>query len=147
MKRIVMLAMALGAMEGGLYAQTLKPSQVSAAAKSALAAKYPQAAHFKVTWERENGNFEANWGGKSGEDHSVQFSPAGAFVSQELAISVSRLPKAVLDYVHLHYKGTAIHEAGQITDARGAVTYEVEVRGKDLVIDPQGHLKATGSGD
>lgn len=29
--------------------------------KKALLNKYPQAS--KVTWEKENGNYEANWGG------------------------------------------------------------------------------------
>src|SRR5665213_1424733 len=33
-----------------------------------------------VSWEKEKGNYEANWGGKSGEDHSAQFTPSGEFL-------------------------------------------------------------------
>ena len=43
-----------------------------------LRQKYPEAKN--VGWEKENGNYEANWGGKSGEDNSVQFTPSGSLL-------------------------------------------------------------------
>ena len=75
-------------------AQDLKSKDVPSVAKTALAQKYPQAT--KVSWEKEKGNYEANWGGRSGEDHSVQFTPAGQFVEQVDAIAVKDLQHRLL---------------------------------------------------
>jgi hypothetical protein len=48
-------------------AQDLKSNNVPRAVKSALLKKYPEVV--KASWEKEKGNYEANWGGKSGEDN------------------------------------------------------------------------------
>src|SRR6476620_4935487 len=94
---------------------------VPAAVKSALSKKYPTAT--KVTWEKENGNYEANWGGKEGEDNSVQFTPAGGFIEIINAIPVSQLPAPIIAYAKAHYKGARITEAGKVTDAKGKIFY------------------------
>ena len=116
-------------------AQDLKTKNVPATVRAALAKRNPEAS--KVSWEKEKGNYEANWGGNSGEDHSVQFSPAGDFVEQVDAMAVKDLPAAIGDYVKTHYK-TTIKEAGKRVDAKGAHTYEVEVKGKDLLFTTEG---------
>jgi hypothetical protein len=123
-------------------AQDLKTKDVPAVVKSALAKKYPEAA--KVSWEKEKGNYEANWGGKSGEDNSVTFTPSGAFINIVKAISVSDLPKSVAPYVKEHYKGAKIHEAGKVTDAAGKTTYEAEIKGGDLIFDENGNFLKKG---
>lgn len=119
-------------------AQSKKQLTVPGAVKTALMQKYPAAA--KTTWEKEKGNYEANWGGKSGEDMSVQFTPAGVFVEQVQAIKVSALPTAIPAYVQQHYKGVKITEAGKVTDAKGGNYFEAEVKGKDLVFDEKGNF-------
>lgn len=58
--------------------------------KDTFESKYPDAKH--VNWEKEKGNFEANWGGKSGEDNSALYSPAGTFVEIAKAISIKQRP-------------------------------------------------------
>ena len=63
-----------------LNAQAIKSGEVPTAVKSALSAKYPSVS--KVNWENEKGNYEANWGGKSGEDMSVEFTPGGVFIER-----------------------------------------------------------------
>ncbi len=126
------------AITGIAVAQKAKHPAVTQAAKSALLAKYPQAS--KATWENEKGNFEANWGGKSGEDMSVQFTPDGTFVEEVVAISPSKLPAPVTAYMKSHYKGVKITEAGKVTDAKGATMYEAEVNGKDLIFDEKGNF-------
>ncbi len=136
MKKIILSALLLTGVTGIATAQDLKTSAVPAAVKSALSKKYPQAG--KVGWEKEKGNFEANWGGKSGEDMSVQFTPDGKFIEQVAAISPGKLPAGVLTYIKQHYNGTKINEAGKITDAKGATMYEAEVKGKDLIFDEKG---------
>ncbi len=122
-------------------AQDLKSANVPAVVKSALEKKYPESKN--VSWEKENGNYEANWGGKSGEDNSVMFTPSGTFIEIVKAIPVSKLPGEVAPYIKAHYRGAAISEAGLVTDASGKVTYEAEVKGKDLIFDENGKfLKA-----
>ena len=126
-------------------AQDIKSSEVPAGVKSALMKKYPDAT--KVSWEKENGNFEANWGGKSGEDNAAQFTPGGAFVEIEKAISVNELPASVKSYVNEHENGATIKEAARIIDASGKTSYEAEVKGKDLIFDENGNYLKTASGD
>lgn len=119
-------------------AQDIKTKDVPAIVKEALAKKYPKAN--KVSWEKEKGNYEANWGGKSGEDTSMQFTPGGAFVEEVNAITVSQLPANVASYVKSHYNGARIKEAGKITDASGKHFFEAEIKGKDLIFDESGNF-------
>ena len=149
MKKIVSIIAILFAMITASYAQKEKGEKgekgekenkekvnIPAPVKSALTKKYPAAT--KVTWEKENGNYEANWGGKSGEDNSVQFTPAGDFIEIVNAIPVSQLPAPVAVYIKAHYKGAKITEAGKVTDAKGKISYEAEVNRKDIIFDENG---------
>lgn len=119
-------------------AQDLKRSNIPGSVKSALLKKYPAAKN--ASWEKEKGNYEANWGGKSGEDNSVQFTPSGEFIEIVKAISVSELPKSVTEYVKQHYKSAKITEAGKVTDAKGKQSYEAEVNKKDIIFDEKGNF-------
>lgn len=134
--------MLLTGLTGVATAQTIKTGAVPAATKSALSKKYPQAG--KVGREKEKGNFEANWGGKSGEGLSVQFTPDGRFTEQVAAISPGKLPAHISIYIRQHYSGTKINGAGKITDAKGAIIYEAEVKGKDLIFDEKGNFLKIG---
>jgi len=135
-KKILLLLLIAIVFGDNLKAQGLKVKSVPEVVKAALATKYPDAAN--VTWEKEKGNYEANWGGKSGEDTSVQFTPGGAFVEEVDAIVVNQLPASITHYVKLHYKGAKIKEAGKVTDATGRKMFEAEVKGKDLLFDESG---------
>lgn len=119
-------------------AQKARTADVPAAVRSALLKKYPNATG--VTWEKEKGNFEANWGGRSKEDNSVVFTPEGIFVELVVAIPISELPTGVTTYVKTHYPSAKITEAGKVTDALGRTSYEAEVKGKDLVFDEKGNF-------
>jgi hypothetical protein len=142
MKQTNLFFLAVGLLMTGLLAsvastaQRLKEKDIPVAVRSALEKKYPSASG--VTWEKEKGDYEANWGGRSGEDNSVQFTPSGKFIEIVNAIPVSALPAAVIAYIREHYKGAKITEAGKVTDAAGRLSYEAEVHGKDLVFDEQG---------
>ena len=137
MKKILFIA-AVATLTNNVMAQDLKSKDVPDLVKTRFYSKYPEAT--KVTWEKEKGNYEANWGGKSGEDNSVVFTPGGAFVEIVKAIGVSELPKAVAPYVSTHYKGAKIKEAGRVTDAFGKTTYEAEIKGGDLIFDENGNF-------
>ncbi len=154
MKKTIGIAIILFAINFGAFAQKEKDEQaesrheeksemnakvhVPSTVRAALAKKYPAATH--VTWEKEKGNYEANWGGNSGEDNSVQFTPSGNFIEIVKAIPVDQLPKPALAYVKLHYKGAKITEAGKVTDGNGKLSYEAEVYGKDIVFDENGNF-------
>jgi uncharacterized protein YxeA len=138
MKKIILGTLMLMAVISAAMAQKVKNTAVPSAVKTALMKKYPEAT--KITWEKEKGNFEANWGGKSGEDMSVQYTPQGTFVEQVVAISPGELPAGVAAYVKQHYKDAKITEAGKVTDAQGTTMYEAEVKGKDLAFDEKGNF-------
>jgi hypothetical protein len=125
---------------GSVYAQDLKTAQVPAAVRAALTKKYPSAASTKVGWEKEKGNYEANWGGRSKEDSSVVFTPEAAFVEIVVAIPVAELPAGVPAYVKQHYPSSKIKEAGRVVDAAGVVSFEAEIKGKDLIFDGKGNF-------
>ena len=129
---IVVVALSIGS----LYAQDLKTKNVPVEVKLAFSKKYPEAA--KVSWEKEKGNYEANWGGKSGEENSAQFTPTGNFVEIVKAIKITDLPASVVPYVKEHYKGEKVKEAGRVSDAAGKTMYEAEIKGGDLIFDEQG---------
>jgi hypothetical protein len=136
--RITSAAVTICLLSNPLLAQRIRESEVPSAVKNALVGRYPAAAG--VSWEKEKGNFEANWGGQSKEDNSVLFTPSGEFVEMVAAIPVGSLPPAVTAYVRAHYPGVRITEAGKVTDAKGVVNYEAEVRGKDLRFDEKGQF-------
>jgi len=137
MKAILSLAVLL-VLASPLFAQDLKTKNVPAHVQEALRKKYPRA--IKVSWEKEKGNYEANWGGRSGEDHSAQFTPSGDFIEIVNAIPPEELPVSIGAYIKEHYKGVRIKEAGRVTDAKGQTSYEVEVHGKGILFDGKGRF-------
>ena len=137
-RKSLILAIIIGMVIGNVVAQDLKASSVPAIVRAALVKKYPAAS--KVSWEKEKGNFEANWGGKSGEDNSALFAPSGASIELVNAIPVNQLPSKVAPYINSHYKGAKILEAGKVTDAKGNLTYEAELKGMDLIFDTKGNF-------
>ncbi len=144
MKKCILFSLVASFLIAGTsFAQKGKKLEVPAVVKTTLAKKYPASSTAKVTWEMEKGNYEANWGGKSGEDNSVQLTPTGDFIEIVKAIPVSQLPQPILTYVKEHYKGAKISEAGKVTDAQGKLFYEAEVNRKDVIFDEKGNFVKT----
>ncbi|PBQ32770.1 hypothetical protein CNR22_13635 [Sphingobacteriaceae bacterium] len=116
-------------------AQKVKESEVPAVVKDAFKKSYKDAK--EVKWEKEGANFEAEF--EIGEtDQSVAFDATGHLVETEVEIKVEELPSGAKDYFAKNYKDTKIKEATKITDAKGTVTYEAEIKGKDLIFDSTG---------
>lgn len=113
---------------------------VPAVVKKANMQKYPESKTQKITWEKEKGNYEANWGGKDGEANSVQYTPSGRFIEMVKEIPTTDLPKGVLLYAKEHYKTTKLGDVGRATDANGKISYEVEIHGKDIIFDENGNF-------
>ena len=146
MKKLIGFTAILFAMTSATYAQEKEGSNdnitVPAVVKNANIKKYPESKNFHVTWEKEKGNYEANWGGKDGEANSVQYTPSGNFIEIVKAIPINELPANTIVYVKKHYQAN-ITEAGKVTDAKGNMSYEAEVKGRDIIFDQNGNfLKA-----
>jgi hypothetical protein len=137
MKKLVLMSI-VWVIACNVMAQDLKGKDVPQEVKAAFLNKYPEVT--KVNWEKEKGNYEANWGGRSGEDNSALFKPTGSFIEIVKAIPVSELPAPIAPYVVKHYKGAKIKEAGRVTDAYGKTMYEAEIKGSDLIFDEKGNF-------
>ncbi|MFN4144617.1 MAG: PepSY-like domain-containing protein [Runella sp.] len=119
------------------FAQKIQEKDVPAAVKTAFQKQYPTAQ--KVKWEKEKENFEVEF--KIGKaETSVLLDSQGNILETETEIAVSELPKNILEYLATQHKGQKIKEAAKITDAKRTLTYEVEIKGKDLIFDEKGNF-------
>ena len=117
------------------FAQKLQEKDVPAPVKTAFQKNFPQAKVEK--WEKEGVNFEAEFELNKSEQ-SVLFDAQGGIIETEIEIEISELPNGILDYVKKNYKGQSVKEAAKITDTKGTLTYEVEIKGMDLLFDSNG---------
>ena len=102
---------------------------------TAFQKNFPQAKVEK--WEKEGSNFEAEFELNKTEQ-SVLFDAQGNLLETEVEIELNQLPKGVLEYVKANYIGQKVKEAAKITDAKGTVTYEAEIKGMDILFDSTG---------
>jgi len=132
--KLVKLVAAAAMITSLAWAQKINEKEVPITVKNALHQKYPDAK--EVKWEKENQYIEAEFDVKK-VDVSVLFDDQGNIIETEQEIEINELPKGVVDYVKSHYKQN-IKEAAKITDAKGTVTYEAEIKGMDLIFDSNG---------
>ncbi|MCZ2357619.1 MAG: PepSY-like domain-containing protein [Bacteroidia bacterium] len=118
-------------------AQKISDKEVPAVVKSALQKNYPNAKELK--WEKEKGNYEAEFEVNE-TDYSLLIDASGNILETEIEIKVDALPAKVKDYITKNYAGQKIKEATKITSSKGVVTYEAEVKGKDLIFDSNGNF-------
>ena len=144
MKKFIGLAAILLVLNSASFAQENEGGHekvnVPAVVKKANMERYPESKTHHITWEKENGNYEANWGGKDGEANSVQYTPSGTFIEIVKEIPVNDLPKGVTSYAKEHYKTTKFGDVGKVLDAQGKTSYEVEIHGKDVIFDENGNF-------
>ncbi|MGM9478350.1 hypothetical protein ACS5PU_18130 [Pedobacter sp. GSP4] len=112
-------------------AQKLNATKVPAEVKAAFAKLH---AGTKVSWEREKHDYEAGFT-LNGKETSEVYSAKGLLLETEVEIKSTELPAAVLAKL----KGAKITEAAKITKADRTIYYEAEVKGKDLLFDPNGN--------
>jgi hypothetical protein len=117
------------------FAQKLQEKDVPASVKTAFQKNFPQAKVEK--WEKEGVNFEAEFELNKSEQ-SVLFDAQGGIIETEIEIEISELPNGIVDYVKTNYKGQSVKEAAKITDTKGTLTYEAEIKGMDLLFDSNG---------
>ncbi|WP_445716337.1 PepSY-like domain-containing protein [Flavobacterium sp.] len=132
-----MILMSLFMMTFVSFAQKIKEQNVPQVVKNALIQKFPKAT--KLKWDKEGENFEASFD-LDDVDNSVLFNKAGRIIETEVEITTTQLPETVLNYLRTNYKDQKIKEAAKITSENGKVTYETEIKGKDLLFDENGKL-------
>ncbi len=116
-------------------AQQVKESEVHLQVKTAFKRAHTNLK--KIKWEKEGENYEAEFE-SAGTEQSVLMNVAGTVLETETEIPLSELPLTAKEYVAKHYSGAKINEAARIVDAKGVVTYEAELKGKDLIFNAQG---------
>lgn len=134
MKKLIILAVACTSV-AACHAQKISEKEVPALVRTQFGKKFPEAK--SVSWEKEKNNYEASFRLKATE-YSVLIDPAGSIQETEEEIRIAALPPAAITYISKHYPGTTIKEAAKITDLNGRVTYEAEVKGKDIIFDESG---------
>lgn len=114
------------------FAQKLQEKDVPTPVKTAFQKQYPNTK--EVKWDKEGEKFEASFD-LNKIDNSVLLDAQGNILETEVEIELNQLPNGVLDYVKTNYKGQPVKEAAKITDGKGTVTYEAEIKGMDLLFD------------
>ena len=69
---------------------------------------------------------------------TLTFAQKMNIIEIQVEIELNQLPTGILDYVKKSYAGKQVKEGAKITDAKGKVTYEVEIKGVDLIFDSKG---------
>lgn len=122
-------------------AQSLKPTQVPAAAKATFKARFPTVK--TNTWEKEGDKFEAGFK-LNGNTMSAVITPTGELVETETDMSPGKLPAAVRAKLASAYKAYKVSEAATLVAADGTTTYEAEVskggKKQDIVFNADGTL-------
>ncbi|MCW5909879.1 MAG: PepSY-like domain-containing protein [Cyclobacteriaceae bacterium] len=136
MKQLAILLVAV-MMASCTNAQKVKDKEVPAVVKSALQKSYPNAK--ELSWEKENGNHEASFE-VDDTDYSLLIDTSGNILETEVEINIDELPAKAKEYISQNHAGQKIKEAAKITDSKGVVTYEAEIKGKDLIFDSNGDL-------
>ena len=132
-KVLIMAALAFGIRQ--IQAQKISTDKVPPSVKEGFAKLYPKAT--SVKWDKEKTGYEASFD-LNKVDNSVVLDANGKVLETEIAIKVTELPKIAAEYVAMHHKNAKVKETAKITDEKGVVTYEVGLKGKDLIFDSKG---------
>jgi hypothetical protein len=136
MKKAVTMMVA-GMITSFSFAQKIQEKNVPTAVKNSFNKIYPSAK--EVKWEKEKDNYEVSFDANK-VDNSVLFDADGKVVETEVEIELNQLPSGVLEYVKTHYSNQKVKEAAKITDAKGTLTYEAELKGMDVLFDSTGNF-------
>ena len=134
-KLILLLAIAGFCMHA--QAQKLMEKNVPAAVTAAFTKTHPTIKD--VDWSKDGNNYEVEYDADK-VDMSVTYTAAGNLIETEMGIEASALPAAVMAYLKKNYKRDMVKEASKITNAKGILTYEAEVKGMDLIFDSKGNF-------
>lgn len=133
---LLLLALNSQAQDKKIKDENTVPSEV----RNAFRKSFPTA---KVSWELEKGNYEGEFK-LDGKDASAVFDKTGHLKELETEIETTSLPEAARQYLQKTFPNKKIREAAHITDDKGIVTYEAEIKIKgkmtDILFDSKGNL-------
>ena len=132
MKKLLGIFLVVFDMVTTTLAQKVSVSKVPAVVKTTFAENHPG---IKVSWALEKQNYEAGFT-LNGKENSEVYSIRGVLLETEVSIQSGELPAPVLSKL----KGIKIAEAAKITNSTGAIIYEAEVKGQDLLFNANGNL-------
>lgn len=118
-------------------AQKLDGKDVPVAVKSSFAKLFPTVKDVK--WGKEGVDFEGEFDLNKVET-SATFDSNGNLKEVESEIEVSALSQKIRDYVSKNYPNSKIKEASKITDSKGIITYEAEMKGMEIIFDSNGNF-------
>ncbi|GAA4161357.1 hypothetical protein GCM10022217_26890 [Chryseobacterium ginsenosidimutans] len=122
-------------------AQKVQQKNVPVSVQKGFKKQFPTVKDAK--WEKEDDNYEAGFKA-NGIETSVVINPSGNILETETEMKSNSLSAPIKTYIAKNYPNQKIKEAAKITDAKGTVTYEAEISGKDLIFDNKGtFLKET----
>ena len=134
MKKVFLTLIALAGLSFA-NAQKVNQKDVPSVVQTSFQKQFPDAKNVK--WEKEHGNFEAGFK-SNGVETSVVINPSGTLIETEKEIKISELPASATAYIAKTYPKQKIKEAAKITNAKGEVTYEAEIKDKDVLFDNKG---------
>lgn len=73
-------------------------------------------------------------------DTKAKFDSTGALIEKKEKLKSADLPKAAQDYIASKHAGMKAEGASRITDAKGSVTYEAELKDRDITFDASGNF-------
>ena len=129
----VILALGLGLSYAN--AQKIKEANLPAPVKETLYKKYSDLKHYSL--EKEGANYELVFE-QNETEVSVIIDKEGNVLEVETEIKIADLPKAVSEYVTKNYPNRSIREASKITNPKGDLTFEAEIKEGDLIFDSNG---------
>jgi hypothetical protein len=118
------------------FAQSVPQASVPSPVMMSFKKQFPTVSE-KIKWEKEEMNYEAEFMLK-GVETSATFKSDGTLLEVEKEIPQSELPDAAKQYLQSKYPGVKVSETAKITDGKGVVTYEVEIKKMDLIFDSAG---------
>jgi hypothetical protein len=118
-------------------AQRIDDSKVPRVVVSTFVRSFPGVKDVK--WEKENGNYEANFN-ENGKKSAALIDSSGSLIESEMEIQVDALPAEARTYIAKNYKGKKIKEAAMIKLPNGTVNYEAEIKGKDVIFNNYGEF-------
>ena len=134
MTKLLIMVISIGLGSFTALAQKINADKVPAAVKASVSKAH---SGVSATWEKERGNYEANF--KEGDKvMSCVIDKSGTILETETDVPISGLPQTVQSYVKDHYKGARIKEASKIIKSNGEEYYEADVNGKDVLFDKNG---------
>ena len=135
MKKVFFAILMAGSLP--VMAQKMKAAQVPEPTQKSFAKSYPGTTDVK--WEKENGNFEANFM-QGNQKVSVLYNEKGEVLETEYPMESNRMPANMTKYIADNYPGKSVKEVSRVAKPHQPMSYEVIVADKELTFGPNGQF-------